>query len=109
MDRESKRVHWSHQVSAFEGSGESRRVWCAAQGVKASTLEYWRRRLRSMATSAPRVGLRTLMPIVVRTSESEAAPAATVALELPNGLRLRVPIGTDATWLTGLLRELVAC
>jgi transposase-like protein len=109
MDREKKRAHWSQQVAAFERSGSSRRAWCEAQGVKASTLEYWRRRLRSMGSSEGRDGFRSLMPIVVRTSESEAASATTVALVLPDGLRLSVPIGIDARWLAGLLRELGAC
>lgn len=109
MDMQSNRSQWRERVAAFERSGLSRRVWCAAQGLRVGTLDYWRYQLRSTAKAVPKVGSQSMVPIVVRSDESEATTGRTVTLALPSGLRLTVAVGADATWLARLLREIGAC
>ncbi len=109
MDMKSNRSQWRERVEAFERSGLSRRVWCAAQGLSVGTLDYWRYRLRSTAKAVPKVGSQSMVPIVVRSDEPEATAGGTVTLVLLSGMRLSAPVGIDATWLARLLREIGAC
>lgn len=109
MDTQSKRAHWSQQVEAFERSGSSRRAWCAVQGVRVGTLDYWRYRLRSTTKAVPKSGPQSMVPVLVLSGEPEATTGRTVTLVLPSGLRLTTTVGADATWLAQLLREIGAC
>lgn len=38
--------YWRQQISQYETSGQTREAYCAAQGIKVHTLDYWRRRLK---------------------------------------------------------------
>ena len=109
MDMESNRSQWRERVEAFERSGSSRRAWCAAQGLRVGTLDYWRYQFRSTARVMPKVGAPSMVPIVVRSDESEATTGRMVTLVLPSGMRLSASVGIDATWLARLLREIGAC
>ena len=109
MDMKSNRSQWRERVEAFERSGLSRRVWCMAQGLKVGTLDYWRNRLRTATNVERQAASQSLVPIVVRSVDSESASSTNVVLVLPSGVRLSAPVGIDATWLAGLLREIGAC
>jgi transposase-like protein len=89
-------------LGRYERSGLSQSAFCLRYGVALSTLTYWRRREREESkqpgasfVEVPQVGG------MVRAS-AEAA----VVIELPGGVRLEVAAGTDAQWLSGLLRAL---
>ena len=109
MDTGSNRSQWRERVEAFERSGSSRRAWCMAHGVKVGTLDYWRHRLRTATKMERHVVSPSLVPIVVRSGESEVTAATMVVLVLPSGVRMSVPVGIGATWLASLLREIGAC
>lgn len=119
----SKARMWSTQVAAFEASGQSRRAWCAAQGVNIHTLDYWRLKLRDRAASkreTARIELTghqlpdtaiALVPVQVRSGSIPApsAPSAVIELEWPNGLRLRTALSANVQELSALVRALWPC
>jgi hypothetical protein len=109
MDRKSNQLQWRQRVAAFERSGLSRDAWCVAQGLKVCTLDYWRKRLQARTKMERKAASQSLLPIVVRSGEPEAASATTVVLILRSGVRLSAPAGVGATWLACLLREIGAC
>ena len=115
--RAQKRVLWQQRLVDLEASGMTRVAYCAAQGIGYSTLQRWPRRLRREAAAWPRAEhdprdatAPGLIPIRVRAStvprtEPAAAPPE-LALTWPGGMRLRLPLATDAGWLAELLRGL---
>jgi hypothetical protein len=115
--RVQKRVLWQQRLADLEASGMTQAAYCVAQGIGYSTLQRWQRRLRReaatgavvQADAAPGAGL-GLIPIRVREvpgSRKDLAPAPPeLALTWPGGLRLQLPVATDAGWLADLLRGL---
>ena len=112
-----KRVLWQERLADLEASGMTQAAYCAARGIGCSTLQRWQRRLRSEAATgaavqaddAPGAGL-GLIPIRVRDGtapkkEPAAAPPG-LTLTWPSGMRLHLPVATDAGWLAALLRSL---
>ncbi|WP_276968211.1 IS66 family insertion sequence element accessory protein TnpA [Metallibacterium scheffleri] len=112
-----KRVLWQQRLADLEASGMTRTAYCAARGIGYSTLQRWQRRLRREAATgavvqaddAPGAGL-GLIPIRVRDvtapKKEPAAAPPDLALTWPSGLRLQLPVATDARWLVDLLRSL---
>lgn len=94
-----KRTMWSKRIQAWERSGQSRAAFCTARQLNLHTFDYWRRALRTVSPPA-------LVPVVVKSSPVAAAP---IDVWLPNGIRLQVPPGSDATLLRLLLDVLRAC
>jgi len=37
--------YWRHQIEQYETSDQTREAYCASQGIKVHTLDYWRRKL----------------------------------------------------------------
>ncbi len=100
---------WIALVAAFENSKLTMRAFAAQHGVNASSLSWWRRRLRVTPPGSfveQRLPLRAALSWVSQTRASvEAAP--TLRLELPH-LRavVSVPPGTDLLWLRDVLGAL---
>lgn len=92
-------------LDQYERSGLSQKAFCARHGVALSTLQYWRRRARE-AGQEPAPSFVEVAQIA-GTARSLSG-GAMVVIELAGGVRLEVPAGTDAQWLSGLLRA-VAC
>lgn len=112
MARVDKQQLWARRIAAWGRSGMSRRAWCAAQGVSANTLDYWRRRLGAKSAPAGRVRRKALVPVVLRDGvprSPRSGSSATVEVALPGGIALHVPPTVDARWLASLVRELRAC
>jgi len=114
---------WSTRVAAFEASGQNRRVWCAAQGIRIHTLDYWRLKLRRESLSkqvtarieaeghqSPPTAI-ALVPVQVRSGSTpvRCASSAAIELEWPNGVRLRTALGADVHELSALVRALWPC
>ena len=114
---------WATQVAAFDASGQNRRVWCAAQGIKIHTLDYWRLKLRRESVSKQQTARTApeghqlppttiaLVPVQVRSGSIPTPCASSTAIELewPNGLRLRTALGADVHALGALGRALWPC
>jgi hypothetical protein len=106
MTRQSKARIWTERVAAFEGSGLSRRAWCAAHGLNPATLDYWRKRLRGVADAVAAPGL---IPIVVSSQDAVTMQTGHVRIELPHGVSVQADARVDATWLASLLRGVIGC
>jgi transposase-like protein len=90
-------------LDLYERSGLSQKAFCLRHDVTLSTLQYWRRRARD-ADQELRPSF-VEVPQVTRTVRALSGEAA-VIIELPGGTRLEVHAGTDARWLSGLVRAM---
>ncbi len=96
---------WAVHAQRWREIGLTQAAYCLQHDLNRHTLTYWSWRLRREAETARDLPQATpaLVPIGV------AAPVATpldLALTWPSGLRLQLPVGTDAGWLAALLRGL---
>jgi hypothetical protein len=114
---------WAARVGAFEASGQNRRAWCEAQGIRIHTLDYWRLKLRREAESkhetariepaghhSPSTAI-AVVPVRVRSGSTPTPRASSTAIELewPNGVRLRTALGANVHELSALVRALWPC
>ena len=90
-------------LARYERSGLSQKAFCLRHGVALSTLQYWRRRARD--TDQEPTPSFVEIPQVTGIAGVRSVEAA-VFIELPGGVRFEVPTGTDAQWLSGLLRAM---
>ena len=90
-------------LDRYERSGLSQKAFCQRYGVALSTLQYWRRRARD--TDQEPTPSFVEVPQVTGMARGLPVEAA-VFIELPGGVRLEVPAGTDAQWLSGLVRSM---
>ena len=90
-------------LARYERSGLSQKAFCLRHGVALSTLQYWRRRARD-TDQEPTPSFVEISQVtgMARGPSVEAA----VFIELPGGVRLEVPAGTDAQWLSGLVQAM---
>ena len=96
-------------VARFEGSGKRRKEFAAEAGVGLAIFQYWLYKLRrergAQARSVPEV---RLVPVTVR-----ARPPSAGRVEVSvAGVRLRVPVGADPTYVARLavaLRDTRPC
>ncbi len=106
------RAEWSKRVERWRDSGLSAKEYAAETGLKASTLSYWKWRLKSEAKPAPRST--SLAKATARKQPQgrsltfvEVAPGAIAAslfeVELAHGVVVRVPMDFDADALGRLL------
>ena len=100
----SKRRHfksepfWRNLIDCWKSSGQSVAAFCAANHVSPATFYSWRKRLatRGRDTAAPAP---TFAPVRV-------VPDPTADVILPNGLIVRVPVGTEPAAVTRLVAAL---
>lgn len=90
-----ERAEW---VRHFEESGKSAPEFCKELGLAESTFAVWRKQVRE--ASNPTNLTFTDMPLSV------ACEPTSLAITLPNGMRLEVPAGFDTVWLGQLLSVL---
>lgn len=90
-------------LDRYERSGLTQKAFCLRHGVALSTLQYWRRRARD-ADQEPAPSF-VEVPQVSGMGRGLSVTAA-VLIELPGGARLEVPAGTDAQWLSGVIRAM---
>jgi len=91
----AKLAYWLEQVAAWRESGLSRTAYCRREGVSASSLGHWVRRL------AREQGDRVAVPVVVAVAPQQLASAlpdvhsGRVPLRLHVGERFQVDIAED--------------
>jgi transposase-like protein len=87
----------------FAKSGLSAAEFCRKYGVQLTTFSTWRRRERREGKSAPeRSGFAR-----VCVTGPISTPSGPVVIELPNALRLEVPMGIDPGWVSQLVGSLI--
>jgi transposase-like protein len=102
------RRNWSAQERAqwlerFERSGRGVRQFCEENGLSKTTLSHWRRRARK---DARRGG--SLVEVPRAQLSAVTVPGAAVRVSLASGIEMQVPVGTDAAWLSAVVRELAS-
>ena len=106
------RAEWSKRVERWRDSGLSAKEFAAETGLKASTLSYWKWRLKSEGKPAPRSA--SLVKTTARKPPQEqslsfvevarsAIAASRFEVELAHGVVVRVPMDFDSEALGRLL------
>jgi AcrR family transcriptional regulator len=98
-DRES---FWHSLISRRETLRLTVAQLCEQAGVSPASFFHWQRKLRTAGLRPVRGSKPAARPLVpVRIVEDRVAE---ITLELPNGIRLRIPPGCDAATLQQVLR-----
>jgi transposase-like protein len=88
---------WRRLVAAYELGCESRRGFCERHGVAASTLDYWRRRVRGDAGGRlVEVQMETVGPLA-------GVPVPAVVIIWPAGVRVELGAGAASVALLSAL------
>jgi len=98
---------WQPALDRLAASGLTVAAFCEREGLSASSIYHWRRKLESSAVDldpTPRV-VRLDLPAPTAGPGRDAIPADPVTAELPNGTRLTA----DARHLATLVGALAAC
>lgn len=98
---EGKRSVWRKRLARFARGGQTVAAFCEAEGVTAPTFYHWKRKLGAESSGTERrpaeasvAAQRTAGFVPVRiTGETSDAIEVGVTIELPNGARVRVPVG----------------
>jgi len=99
--RRRSRAEAEELVRQYEASGLTRQAFCAGRGLSVTSLDKYRRRL----CGAMQTGEGRLVPVEVLSGRSAAASSGSALwVELPNGRRIGVSSGFDATVLRRLLQ-----
>lgn len=102
------RAIWERHVAAFEAGGQTRDAYCSAHGLSRSTLDYWRRRLRS-ERSPGKCPARNASPatfVPVRVAPMGGADRVAAVLHCSGGIRMAVARDADPVWLAQVLSGL---
>ena len=98
----SKAAFWRRHLAAWRDSGQSQAAYCRQEDLSLPCFGYWRGKLDTVPSPSPPARL----PIVV----SEVSTSIDrIEVELPNGLMVRLLIGSDATQWVPMIRALMAC
>jgi transposase len=89
---------WVERLERFAAGPHTVVAFCAAEGVSQSNFYLWRRRLRPLPTSNPKV-----VPIRVAPSPTPAIP---IEMALPSGTVVRFPADARPELLVAVLRGL---
>lgn len=115
MRKRTTEQEWQRRVSIWTKSGLSAKAFAEQSGVKASTLAYWRWRLRRKARSSAEIDA-AQRPVrsrraaagaplsFIEIESSDAAETALFEIVLGGERRIRVPSNFDE----GTLRRLVS-
>jgi transposase-like protein len=112
VDAQAKTKFWRDHIAEMSGQGKSVRGYAAEQGLKLSTLQWWRRKLREAdrgeAQAAGGVGLK-LVPLRV-TAPAVVDRAAGASGGVPATIRIGQAMRIDlrelppVPWLAALQR-----
>jgi hypothetical protein len=98
----SKAAFWRRHLAAWRASGQSQGAYCRQEDLSLPCFGYWRGKLGTV----PSPSTHALLPIVI----SEVPTSIDhIEVELPNGLQVRLPVGSDATLWAPMIRALMAC
>ena len=96
----TKADFWKGHLIAWGSSGLTQAAYCRQRSLSLASFGYWRRALdKGVMTSA-------LVPIVVA---EPSAPDAVIDVQLPNGLRARLPTDMAPSRWMPMIRELRTC
>lgn len=101
----NRRAEWTRVIEQFETSSESHKDFCARRGLNLGTFRLWLYRLRkeSRAGKVARSATR-MVPVHVRASGASGEVVEVVIA----GAMLRVPVGTDTSYVAELATALAS-
>ena len=114
---EAKWAHWTRVLHDWRVSGLTRNAYCRREGIKPSTLDYWRplvdqepsRMTTPVEAKSARENLSsehvTLIPVKVIDGPRNSAPEV-LTLKSPSGWQVQLLAQTDSNWLINVLRQL---
>ena len=94
-------------VAQFAASGLTQAQFCRRAGLSAATFSTWcRKAARHDRVGATPVG--GFARVQVATAVPASTPGAAIVVQVDDGLRVTVPVGTDPVWLGQVLSGLRA-
>ena len=114
---EAKWVYWEKHIKAWRTSGLSRQAYCQREGLKPTTLDYWRPLIVSNHADVKTINQAvsssdiTLVPVKLADSLSDApiemmAQGQPLKLKSPSGWEMQLPSNVNTNWLIDVLRQL---
>jgi hypothetical protein len=97
---------WRDRIRRQETSGLTIAQFCDRERVARSKFHAWKSRLRLMQTGRCREqtpALPTFLPVTVRVLETPLSQPLPIEADLPNGIRLRIPMA-DSRLACNLIR-----
>lgn len=82
---ESRSVYWRQQVTAWQSSGQSRKLFCEKQDLSYHRFGYWQRKLQG----SNQVSEHQALPGFIPVSLSQQPQPNDLSLVLPSGLVLQ--------------------
>lgn len=89
-------AQWQKLIERFEGSGQTRGKFCAANGLALSTFDLWRRKLQATSAVVAKERPEALFVELTHSAQTQTAPTSSVTggweveLELGAGMVLRL-------------------
>ncbi len=93
---------WRHLIAQRKSLKLTVDAVCERAGVSRASFYHWQQRLRQSKRMKPPASS-SLMPVQIVDDRINE-----ITLELPNGIRVRVPQGCDEATLQGVLRAVLA-
>jgi hypothetical protein len=103
MSKPSDKSQWARIAEQFEQSGLTQKQFAQQHGLPLSTVQSWIYRRRRHASRSQAQPVR-LLPVEV--SPTPVADRGGLEVITPQGVRLRVPAGTDVDYVAGLVAAL---
>jgi hypothetical protein len=85
------RTLWRQRIGRQVDSGLTIGQFCAREGLSVATFQSWKRRLRLIDLADSPSPPPDFLPVVVRGLEPTALGPLPIEVELPDGIRLRIP------------------
>jgi hypothetical protein len=102
MKTNSEKVgYWRQQIEAFKSSGLTRRTYCEGNGIKLSTLDYWRQKLSPSGRENKKVTEAGWIPLQI----SDDGPSSGIELRIGR-ITIAVKPGFDPALLVDVLRTI---
>ena len=120
---EVKWAHWTKVINEWRGSGLTRNAYCPRplfgrrEGIKPSTLDYWRPLIAEGAPLTVTLAEEKLAKAVVADERITLVPVKVIdtprkstlemlTLKSPAGWQIQLPAQADPNWLITVLRQL---
>ena len=104
VSRSETRRRWQERLTQFVTCGLTVAQFCQQEGVSAASCYLWRRRLRESLASADASAPRFLPMVLAGASPLAASLGhASLELELPNQVRLRIAHDVEAQFVGQIL------
>ena len=114
---EAKWAYWTEVIHEWRASGLTRKAYCRREGIKPSTLDYWRPLIAEGAPLTVTLAEEKLAKAVVADERITLVPVKVIdtprkstlemlTLKSPAGWQVQLPAQANPNWLITVLRQL---